>query len=107
VDLRSKLDLTRGFSGWGALWRRLNPFARPLDVPYISSVLMRSAVVASILRERERRAAERVSLYLKLPVEKWGLLEFDQLEPIAACGYETCAPRVGEWWAARRNGASP
>jgi predicted acylesterase/phospholipase RssA len=99
VDLRSELDLTRGFSGWRALGRRLNPFASPLDVPYISSVLMRSAVVASILRQRERRAAERASLYLKLPVDEWGLLEFEKLEPIAARGYEACAARVREWWA--------
>ena len=100
-DLRSELDLIRGFSGWRVLGRRLNPFASPIDVPYISSVLMRSAVVGSVLRARERRAAERASLYLQVPVEEWGLLQFDQLDAIAARGYEASAVRIREWWSAR------
>jgi NTE family protein len=101
-DLRSEFDLAAGFSGWRVLWRRLNPFAAPLDVPYISSVLMRSVVVASLARERERRAAETASLYLKMPVDDWRLLDFDRLDAIAARGYEASAAAIGAWWQRQR-----
>jgi len=105
-DLRSDLDLARGFSGWRVLWHRLNPFQGGLDVPYISSVLMRAAVVASLAKQRERQASETASLYLKMPVGDWGLLDFNQLGAIADRGYEASAEPVRFWWRSR-SGASP
>jgi predicted acylesterase/phospholipase RssA/CRP-like cAMP-binding protein len=101
-DLRSEIDLTSAISGWRVLWQRINPFASRLDVPYISSVLMRSVVVGSMVRERERRSAELASLYLRMPVEDWGLLEFDRLDAIARRGYEASAERVRAWWAQQK-----
>jgi len=100
-DLRSDLDLARGFSGWRVLWHRLNPFAGGLDVPYISSVLMRAAVVSSLAKQRELQAARTASLYLKMPVDQWGLLEFEALEAIAERGYQASAEPVRSWWQGR------
>jgi len=101
-DLRSEFDLAAGFSGWRLLARRLNPFAAPLDVPYISHVLMRSVLVASLVRARSRRTAEAASLYLKMPVDEWGLLEFTALDAIAARGYEASAAPIRAWWEGRQ-----
>jgi predicted acylesterase/phospholipase RssA len=102
-DLRSGLDLVgASLSGWRVLWQRLNPFATRLDVPYISSVLMRSVVVGSLVRERDRRVAEQASLYLKMPVDAWGLLEFEKLDEIAARGYEASVEPVRTWAEGRR-----
>ena len=100
-DLRSELDLLGTVSGWRVLWQRINPFTRSLDVPYISSVLMRSVVVASLVRERERQASELAGLYVKMPVAEWGLLEFGAIEAIAERGYQACAERVRKWWSER------
>lgn len=105
VDLRSQFDLESELSGWRALWQRLRPFGQRLDLPYISSVLMRSALVGSIVGDRERRAAETASLYLKLPVADWGLLEFDKLDAIALRGYEVSVEPVREWWQAAHGAA--
>jgi predicted acylesterase/phospholipase RssA/CRP-like cAMP-binding protein len=96
-DLRSMTRLESELSGWTVLWRRLNPFASSIDAPYISNVLMRSAVVASVVKERARESAEDASLYLKLPIEEWSLLEFEKLEAIAARGYEASREPVREW----------
>ena len=79
----------------------MRPFGQRLDLPYISSVLMRSALVGSIVGDRERRAAETASLYLKLPVADWGLLEFEKLDAIALRGHQASAGRIQEWWASR------
>lgn len=102
-DLTSEIDLaSASLSGWRVLWQRLRPFGSPLDVPYISSVLMRSVVVGSLVRERERRAAEMASLYFKMPVDDWGLLEFEKLEAIAARGYETSQGPIRAWASERK-----
>jgi predicted acylesterase/phospholipase RssA/CRP-like cAMP-binding protein len=107
VDLRTSGDLASELSGWRALWQRLRPFGPRVDLPYISSVLMRSALVASIVSVRERRAAEGASLYLKLPVDAWGLLEFEKLDAIADRGYSASAEPVRAWWAAQQASGSP
>jgi NTE family protein/lysophospholipid hydrolase len=101
VDLKSHIELESDLSGWRALWQRVRPFGKRLDLPYISSVLMRSALVGSIVGDRERRAAETASLYLKLPVSDWGLLEFEKLDEIALRGHQASAGRVKEWWTSR------
>jgi predicted acylesterase/phospholipase RssA len=100
-DLRSDLDLLGAVSGWQVLWQRLNPFARPLEVPYIPSVLMRSVVVGSLVRERERRASGLAGLYVKMPVAGFRLLEFGAIEAIAECGYRASAEPVRKWWSER------
>jgi NTE family protein/lysophospholipid hydrolase len=100
-DLRFQLDLALGFSGWRALGLRLNPFVETPDLPTLSTVLMRSVLVASLAKERERRAAQGASLYLRVPVEEWGLLEFERLQSISQRGYEACLEPVKRWWQAR------
>lgn len=103
-DLRSELEVAgASLSGWRVLWQRFNPFGTRLDVPYISSVLMRSVVVGSMVRERERRAAELASLYLKMPVDAWGLLEFEKLDAIAERGYEAGAEAIRAWASERQH----
>ena len=59
---------------------------------------MRSALVGSIVGDRERRAAETASLYLKLPVADWGLLEFEKLDEIALRGHQVAAGPIRDWW---------
>lgn len=55
-------------------------------------------MVASLVKEREREAAQAASLYLKLPLDEWGLLEFEKLDAIADRGLEASAERVrGRW----------
>jgi predicted acylesterase/phospholipase RssA/CRP-like cAMP-binding protein len=105
VDLKSHIELESDLSGWRALWQSVRPYGKRLDLPYISSVLMRSALVGSIVGDRERRAAETASLYLKLPVSDWGLLEFERLDAIAERGYQASVARVKEWWSSRTGSA--
>ncbi len=100
-DLRFDVDLARGFSGWRALWNRIDPRAEAAGVPTLATVLMRSVVVASLAKERERAAALAASLYLKMPVDEFGLLEFEQLGPIAQRGYEASLEPIRQWWEAR------
>jgi predicted acylesterase/phospholipase RssA len=67
-DVTTDVHLATEISGWRVLLGRLNPFGSRLDVPYISTVLMRSAVVGSIVRGRSQQEAAHASLYLEVPV---------------------------------------
>jgi lysophospholipid hydrolase len=100
-DLRFETDLARGFSGWRALWNRLDPRSETIGIPTLSTVLMRSVLVASLAKERERQAALAASLYLKMPVDEFGLLDFEKLDPIALRGYEASLEPIRTWWEAR------
>jgi predicted acylesterase/phospholipase RssA len=99
VDLRQFDDLPHVLSGWGVLWDRVNPLRNAPNVPYILNVLTRSTVVASA-------AAKQVSagdggLYLRLPLDEWGMFDFASVEAIAERGYETSRDSIRDWWEQR------
>jgi len=50
-----------------------------------------------------RRAAESASLYLKMPVDEWGLLEFEKLDAIAERGYSAAAEPLRAWWTTQQS----
>jgi NTE family protein/lysophospholipid hydrolase len=110
VDVSPEEDLAGAeqgsgeLSGWRVLWQRLNPFLRDEQAaPHIASVLMRSTVVASLLRSRDR--LEEASLYLRIPAADWRLLDFRSIEAIAERGYSAATGPLREWARARSPGA--
>ena len=102
TDLRATSSFPYALSGWRLLWRRINPFAREAIPVSVLQILARSSVVASIVTDRERRTSETASLYLKIPVAEWGLLDFDALDAITERGYEASRDEVLRWWALQR-----
>jgi predicted acylesterase/phospholipase RssA len=103
-DLTAKASFPDAISGWVLLWRLIRPFAREAIPVSVLHVLARSGVVASIVAGRQLRIADTASLYLKVPVAEWGLLDFKALEAIAARGYESSREAVVGWWASQRAG---
>jgi predicted acylesterase/phospholipase RssA/CRP-like cAMP-binding protein len=99
VEMRAPPDLAAELSGWRVLWRRINPWSAPGDVPGIMSLLTRSSLVASVYWTRERRAAEAASLYLRVPVADLRLLAFERIDEIAARGYDSTREAIAAWWA--------
>jgi NTE family protein/lysophospholipid hydrolase len=105
VDVNDKSDLlvddscTPIPSPWKILWRRINPFAKTLDVPGILSILGRTSLLGSIHKLNE--VMRDVDLYLNPPVGAFGILENDSLEEIAEAGYRYGRERIAEWLAGR------
>lgn len=104
VDVEPKQDLTVNtrfapeISGWAVALSRLNPFGKPSEeIPSILSVLIRSATLASVYATNRLIAQNPPDLYLYLPVEAWGTLQFDAIDDIAARGYEAALPRLQTW----------
>lgn len=87
-------DMVTGYSGWRALWRRLNPFVQSPRLPLLSRVLTRTLFVGSA--PLSDLNASRTDLTLTLNVRA-SLLDFEPYERIAAEGYEQAIDELREW----------
>jgi predicted acylesterase/phospholipase RssA len=98
-------------SQWSILWHRLLPWLKRHDVPLLGDILMRTLMTASV--ERTNQIRESVDVFLDLPVEKFGMLEFEAIEELVALGHAHACERLAAWPlrpgadAARTDGAEP
>lgn len=91
-------------SGWMLLARRLNPFSEKLLGPGIVDVWLRSMEVGSVAaRNRTKPLAD---LYLELPINDFGLMEFGALDPLVTRGYEASIERLRAWHEGRSGTAT-
>jgi NTE family protein/lysophospholipid hydrolase len=89
VDVGSEHEFTFGLSEipspWKFLRSRILPFGKPVEVPHIAQVLIRTTDVSSSQKTKEvKRDAD---VYLRPPIDGYGVLEFESLEEIAEVGY--------------------
>jgi len=100
-DLRQEYPYGNAISGWRVLWSRINPLARPIKVPNMAAVLQRSVEIASVAMQREA-LLRGVDLYIRLPVQHYGMLDFHAAPTISDVGYRMARTRLAEWLAATR-----
>lgn len=100
VDVASEDDTSPVYygdsiSGWWALLHGFNPF-RTYNVPSIADIQSRLAYVSSVSRLEEAKVTDG-TLYLKLPVQQWGTLEFAKYNDIFQKGYDVGREVVNKW----------
>lgn len=72
-------------SQWSLFWNRFLPGQTRILVPGILDILMRTTLLASSSRTLQvQRAAD---LYLRPPIDKFGTLDFEKMDELAAIGY--------------------
>lgn len=82
-------------SAWRILRSRINPFERAIKVPSISVTMIRALMVAS---ERKSREVERIAdFYLRPPIDRFRVDDFNRVEEIAGIGYEYAREEVRVW----------
>lgn len=107
VDLgfteREKINYTYGdsLSGFYVLWRRFNPFIKPLRAPNIMSLLMRSNAIGSINITHEQMS--HADLLIQPAVAGYGLFDFDQFDRLFELGYEAAQTGIAEFEQTRRD----
>ena len=91
VDVTSRVELLTNvknaetLSGWKILGRRLNPWAKRLNVPGLFSILQRATMLNSI---RFTEAAKcQADLYFNPSVSQFGLFDWQKIDQIAETGY--------------------
>lgn len=84
-------------SGWRVLWRRLWPLVKPVRVPSIVDILVRTASLSSEHLRDQMLLNNQIDLYLEPPVEPFGILELDAAEGIMEAGYAYARRAIERW----------
>ena len=86
-------------SGWRELTDSINPFSRRREERLLSifDVLLGSTVVAARSRRNRRVHEDEASLYLRPPVEDFGILEFERFDELYRLGYEHTTEALEDW----------
>ncbi len=74
-------------SGWQVLFSRLNPFVKEIKAPSLVDVV--GGIVYSNNRYRLNEVWRSADLLVRVPVEAYGLLEFDKYRQIIDLGYQS------------------
>ncbi|MBL9036897.1 MAG: cyclic nucleotide-binding domain-containing protein [Archangium sp.] len=82
-------------SPWTMLWNRLWPRRQRIAVPSINDILMRTLMLGSASRTHQVR--REVDLYLRPPIDRFGMLEFDGMRDIAKVGYDYALQHLPKW----------
>jgi len=96
TDMKSDYPYEDAISGWRILWSRLRRSARSSAVPSMAVVLQRSAELASVAMQRES-LLRGVDLYVRVPVQQFGMLEFDRAGDIIATGLHAARQELAAW----------
>jgi hypothetical protein len=80
---------------WEVVWSWINPFARKVPVPTIVHIIMRTATLASA--DRARAVERDADLYVRPPIQGFGLLDFERLRAIVDVGYQHTAALLASW----------
>jgi NTE family protein/lysophospholipid hydrolase len=82
-------------SQWRLFWNRVLPGQRRIGVPGIIDILMRTTMLASANRTSLVRRS--VDLYLRPPIDTFGMLEFERMEELVECGYRYTLEAAAAW----------
>jgi predicted acylesterase/phospholipase RssA len=77
------------------LWSWVNPFKRAIRVPTIMTIMVRVAVVNSLFRKEV--AMRQADFLVDVPVDAYGLLDFQALDEMVDAGYEHARERIRAW----------
>jgi predicted acylesterase/phospholipase RssA/CRP-like cAMP-binding protein len=91
-------------SPWKILGRRLNPFQKSLEVPNILQILGRTTMLGSIHQLNLVRG--QADYYLRVPVEQYGMLDFEAIDEIVEAGYRYAVEEIQQWSGLARDHSS-
>ncbi len=96
VDLGENTPYGDSLSGWDIIFRKLNPFTKPLKIPALPTIVQRSAEIGAVL-QLKGIVEKLTDLYIPMPVEYFDVLGFRQADKIARVGYNEAQRRVIPW----------
>ncbi|KIM70080.1 hypothetical protein SCLCIDRAFT_1160614 [Scleroderma citrinum Foug A] len=87
IDDNSPRNFGDSVSGWWLLLNRWNPFSNARSVPAITEIQSRLAYVSSV-RTLEEAKVTKGCIYMQMPVQEYGTLQFSKFDEIEKKGYE-------------------
>ncbi|KAL4401187.1 phosphatidylcholine and lysophosphatidylcholine phospholipase [Malassezia pachydermatis] len=83
-------------SGWWVLLNRLNPWSSMRTIPNIPDIQSRLMYTTSV-KMLEDAKADNACLYLRMPVESYGTLDFRKYMEILSVGYDKSIEALTKW----------
>ncbi len=83
--LNGPYDFGPSLSGWQVLLSRISPFRKKVQAPNLLDIV--AGLVSSITRYRINESWHKADLLIRVPVQAYGLLEFDRYAEIIKAGY--------------------
>ncbi|CAG8535791.1 16862_t:CDS:2, partial [Gigaspora rosea] len=101
VDVASHEDTSPVYygdslSGWWVILQRFNPFNRLTKIPTMADIQQRLAYVSSVKTLEEAKLIPGC-LYMQLPVQQYGTLEFNKFAEIYEVGYKAGKEILKKW----------
>ncbi|KAI0049281.1 patatin-domain-containing protein [Auriscalpium vulgare] len=96
IDDNSPRNFGDTVSGWWLLVNRWNPFSNARTIPAITEIQSRLAYVSSV-RTLEEAKVSRGCLYMAVPVQEYGTLQWSKYEEIQQKGYEEALKMLEKW----------
>ncbi|TRM61508.1 hypothetical protein BD626DRAFT_501259 [Schizophyllum amplum] len=96
IDDNSPRNFGDSVSGWWLFINRWNPFSTAGRVPAITELQGRLAYVSSVKTLEEAKVAPGC-LYIAMPVQEYGTLQFSKFEELQKIGYEAGMKALAQW----------
>ncbi|EMD42300.1 hypothetical protein CERSUDRAFT_110821 [Gelatoporia subvermispora B] len=96
IDDNSPRNFGDSVSGWWLLINRWNPFSNARHIPAITEIQSRLAYVSSVKTLEEAKIAPGC-LYMQMPVQEYGTLQFGKFEDIQDRGYKAAMEFLDKW----------
>ncbi|KAI9444916.1 patatin-domain-containing protein [Lactarius indigo] len=96
LDDNSPRNFGDTISGWWLIIMRWNPFSNARTIPAITEIQSRLAYVSSVQTLEEAKVT-RGCLYMAIPVQEYGTLQWGKFEEIQEKGYQSAMKILGEW----------
>jgi NTE family protein len=91
-SLNGQYDYGPSLSGWQALFGHVSPASKKVKAPNLFGIMQ--GLMDSITRYRINEMRGCADLLINVPVQKYGLLEFDRYEEIIEAGYVTAVEQL-------------
>jgi predicted acylesterase/phospholipase RssA/CRP-like cAMP-binding protein len=101
VDMGENTPYGDTLSGFDLIANKVNPFAKPLRIPNMLTIMQRSAEIGAVLQLRG--IVDKLNgLYISMPVEHFDILGFKEAEKIVCVGYAEAQRRLLPWITAKQ-----
>jgi len=96
LDDNSPRNFGDTVSGWWLMIMRWNPFSNARAIPAITEIQSRLAYASSVQTLEEAKVT-RGCLYMAMPVQEYGTLQWAKFEEIQERGYQAATKILEEW----------
>jgi hypothetical protein len=88
-------EFDTSLSGWQVLFRRINPFRKPMQVPSLASLLMKTLEVNGL--QSDLAQVSLTDLMITPNVKAFKSTDYGAFGPIAQIGYDAALEPLREW----------